>query len=99
LPGQAVYSATKGAINALTKVLAKELAGFGIQVNAVAPGFVNTDMLKALSDEKKEEYLTQIPLQRFGEPSEVADVVDFLCREEASYITGQVIIIDGGLSI
>ncbi|MBR4554839.1 MAG: 3-oxoacyl-ACP reductase FabG [Ruminococcus sp.] len=99
LAGQSVYSATKGAVNSLTRVLAKELGGKGIRVNAVAPGFIETEMINALSDEKKEEYLQNIPLHRFGKAEEVAAVVSMLAGEEFSYLTGQVITMDGGISL
>ena len=99
LAGQSVYSATKGAVNSLTRVLAKELGSRGIRVNAVAPGFIETEMINALSDEKKEEYLKDIPLHRFGKAEEVAAVVSMLASDEFSYITGQVITMDGGISL
>lgn len=99
LAGQSVYSATKGAVNSFTRVLAKELGAKGIRVNAVAPGFIETEMINALSDEKKEEYLKNIPLHRFGKAEEVAAVVSMLAKDEFSYITGQVITMDGGISL
>ena len=99
LAGQSVYSATKGAVNSFTRVLAKELGAKGIRVNAVAPGFIETEMINALSDEKKEEYLKDIPLHRFGKAEEVAALVSMLARDEFSYITGQVITMDGGISL
>lgn len=97
--GQSVYSATKGAINSMTATMAKELAPYGIRVNAVAPGFIATDMVDKLPEEKKTEYLDTIPLKRFGTPEEVGEVVAMLAGEECSYLTGQVIVIDGGLSL
>ncbi len=99
LAGQSVYSATKGAVNSMTRVLAKELGAKGIRVNAVAPGFIETEMINALSDEKKEEYLKTVPLHRFGKAEEVAAVVSRLASDEFSYITGQVITMDGGISL
>ena len=99
LAGQCVYSATKGAVNSLTQTMAKELAPYGIRVNAVAPGFIETDMIDALPPEKKEEYLAEIPLHRFGKAEDVAAVVAMLCSDGAAYITGQTIVLDGGLSL
>lgn len=99
LAGQGVYSATKGAVNSMTHTLAKELAPYGIRVNAVAPGFIETEMLDHIPDDKKEEYLKNIPLHRLGKSSEVAALVSALCSDEMAYITGQVITIDGGLSL
>ena len=99
LPGQSVYAATKGAINSMTATLASELAPYGIRVNAIAPGFIATDMVAHLPEEKIKEYLTQIPLARLGSVEEVAELVAFLVSDESSYITGQTIVIDGGLSL
>lgn len=99
LAGQSVYSATKGAVNSMTHTLAKELAPYGIRVNAIAPGFIETEMLDHIPEEKKEEYLKNIPLHRLGKASEVAALVSTLCKEEMSYVTGQVITVDGGLSL
>ena len=99
IPGQSVYSATKGAVNALTATLAKELAPYGIRVNAVAPGFVETEMLDHIPAEQKEAYLKAVPMGRFAAPSEVADAVCTLCRPELSYLTGQTLVLDGGLSL
>lgn len=97
-PGQANYSATKGGINALTQSMAKEMASFGIRVNAVAPGFTNTDMLKQMDARARREYTRHIPLQRIGEPHEIAAAVAFLVGHQSSYITGQVLAVDGGLT-
>ena len=99
IPGQSVYSATKGAVNALTATLAKELAPYGIRVNAVAPGFVETEMLDHIPQEQKEAYLKAVPMGRFATPQEVADAVCTLCRPELSYLTGQTLILDGGMSL
>lgn len=99
IPGQSVYSATKGAVNALTATLAKELAPYGIRVNAVAPGFVETEMLDHIPAEQKEAYLKTVPMGRFAAPSEVADAVCTLCQPELSYLTGQTLVLDGGLSL
>jgi 3-oxoacyl-[acyl-carrier protein] reductase len=99
LAGQTVYSATKGAVNALTRTMAKELAPYGIRVNAVAPGFIMTEMVEQLPAEKREEYLKAIPLGRLGTPEEVAGIVSMLASDTCSYMTGQVLILDGGLNL
>ncbi len=99
LAGQSVYSATKGAVNSLTQTLAKELAPYGIRVNAVAPGFVRTEMIDAIPEDKKAEYLEKIPLHRFAEAEDVANVVSALASDAFSYVTGQIITLDGGLSL
>ena len=95
--GQSNYSASKAGIIGFTKSLAKELASRNILVNAVAPGFIETDMTKALKDDVKEKTFEQIPLKREGKAEEVANVVKFLASSDSSYITGQVINIDGGM--
>ncbi|MBU1862524.1 MAG: 3-oxoacyl-[acyl-carrier-protein] reductase [Candidatus Omnitrophica bacterium] len=95
--GQANYAASKGGVIALTKTMAKELAKRNITVNAIAPGFIKTAMTDKLTDEVKSEMMKMIPLGRLGEPKDVARVVLFLASENASYITGQVITIDGGM--
>ena len=97
--GQGVYSATKGAVNSMTATLAKELAPRGIRVNAVAPGFIETEMIDAIPADKKEEYLKAVPMRRFGTAGDVANVVAALCSDAFSYMTGQVIVLDGGLSL
>lgn len=95
--GQTNYSASKAGIIGFTKSLAKELASRNILVNAIAPGFIGTDMTNVLKEEVKENILNQIPLKRIGEAQEVANVVKFLASSDSSYITGQVINIDGGM--
>jgi len=96
-PGQTAYSASKAAIIGLTKTWAREYAQRNITVNAVAPGFIDTEMTQRLPDEVKTWILGQTPLARIGKPEEVAAAVAFLCSEEASYITGQVIRVNGGI--
>ena len=95
--GQSNYAASKAGVIGFSKALAKELAGRNIRVNAVAPGFIDTDMTSILSDKVKENIYSQIPLKRMGKAKEVANVVYFLSSEESSYITGQVINVDGGM--
>lgn len=95
--GQANYSASKAGVIGFTKSVAREYGSKGITVNAVAPGFIQTAMTDQLPDNVKEAYLKQIPLARFGTPEDVADVVDFLASDKASYITGQVIEVTGGM--
>ncbi len=98
-PGQMNYSASKGAVIAMTKTAAKELGSRGINVNAVAPGFISTPMTDKLTDEQKNAILGQIAMKRYGTAEEVANTVAFLCSDDASYITGQIIEISGGLSM
>jgi 3-oxoacyl-[acyl-carrier protein] reductase len=95
--GQANYSASKAGIMGFTKTIAREVAARGITVNAVAPGFIDTDMSAAIPEKAKENFLRQIPLGRIGRPQEVAEAVYWLCSSAASYITGQVIHVNGGL--
>ena len=95
--GQANYAASKAGVIGLTKSAARELARKGITVNAVAPGFIKTDMTDALPDKVKEASIAAIPMGRFGEASEVAGAVCFLASEAANYITGQVLSVDGGM--
>ena len=96
-PGQANYVASKAGMIGLTKTVAKELGSRGITVNAVAPGFIETDMTAVLSDKAKEAMLSMIPLQRAGTPQDVADAITFLASDSAGYITGQVIHVTGGM--
>jgi len=95
--GQINYAASKAGVIGMTKSAAKELASRGITVNAIAPGFIQTDMTDALSDKVKEELLSGIPLKRLGQADEVAELAAYLASESASYITGQVININGGM--
>ena len=95
--GQTNYSASKAGVIGFTKSLAKEVASRNILVNAIAPGFIETDMTKVLSDNVKEAILNQIPLKRMGEAKEVAKLVKFLVSDDSKYITGQVINVDGGM--
>ena len=95
--GQANYSASKAGIIGFTKSVAKELASRNIRANAVAPGFIETDMTAVLSDSVKENIHNQIPLKRMGSAKEVANLIYFLGSDESSYITGQTINIDGGM--
>ena len=96
-PGQANYVATKAGVIGLTKTAARELASRGITVNAVAPGFIVSDMTNALSDDLKDQMLEQIPLKRFGEDTDIANTVAFLASDKAKYITGQTIHVNGGM--
>ncbi len=96
-PGQANYVASKAGLIGLTKSLAQEIASRNITVNAIAPGFIDTDMTAALSDQLKQNMLAHIPLKRFGKPEDVAAAVKFLASEEAGYITGAVLNVNGGM--
>jgi len=96
---QTNYAASKAGIIGFTKALAKEVGGYNIRVNAVAAGFIETDMTKDLKDSYKNEMLKQIPLGRFGKPEEVAKAVKFLASDEAEYITGETIVVDGGMTM
>jgi 3-oxoacyl-[acyl-carrier protein] reductase len=98
-PGQVIYSASKAALLGMTRSLAREYASRGITVNAVAPGFIETDMTADLADEAKRGILERTPLGRIGRPEEVAAAVVFLASEEASYITGQVVRVNGGMHV
>ena len=95
--GQANYSASKGGIIGLTKSTAREFASRGINVNAVAPGYIETEMTGELTDEARTNFLQNIPLQRPGTPEDVANAVKFLAGPDAGYITGQVLQVDGGM--
>lgn len=96
-PGQANYSASKGGVIALTKTTAKELGSRGVNVNAIAPGFIQTAMTEELSETIRQTIADQIPLKKLGTPDDVAKLVLFLCTDDSSYITGQVINVDGGM--
>jgi 3-oxoacyl-[acyl-carrier protein] reductase len=96
-PGQANYAASKAGIMGFTKTVAREVAGRGITVNAVVPGFIDTEMTGSLPDKIKESFLQQIPLRRVGKPEDVAEAVYWLCSDAASYITGQTIHVNGGM--
>lgn len=96
-PGQANYVAAKSGVIGLTKTTAKELSSRGITVNAIAPGFITTDMTDKLTEDVKDQMLKQIPLARFGEPEDIANVVVFLASEDSKYMTGQTLHVDGGM--
>ena len=98
-PGQANYAAAKAGLIGFTKSVAKEVGSRGITVNAVAPGFIDTDMTADLGDAVREAAIPQITLGRFGTPQEIASAVGYLASDTASYITGQVIVVDGGMAI
>jgi 3-oxoacyl-[acyl-carrier protein] reductase len=95
--GQANYAAAKAAVIGFTKSLAQETAARGVRVNAIAPGFIATDMTSAMTDEAKEKTLRLIPLKRMGSPEDIAEAALFLASDESSYITGQVLPVDGGM--
>jgi len=97
--GQSNYVASKAGVIGFTKAMARELASRNITVNAVAPGFIQTDMTNKLTDEQKQAITQNIPMGRLGKPEDVAKVVGFLCSEEADYITGQIIVVDGGMTM
>ena len=95
--GQALYSSVKGAVTSLTRSSALELGPFGVRINSVAPGFIETKMTESLSESKKVEILKKIPLGRFGSPTDVAQLVGFLASDQSSYITGSTFHVNGGL--
>lgn len=97
-PGQANYSASKAGVIGFTKTIARELASRGITVNAVAPGFITTDMTNVLPEKIKTEVKERVPVRRLGEPEDIADLVAYLASPSAGYITGQVIAVDGGMT-
>lgn len=96
--GQSNYSASKGGVNAMTQSLAKEAAPWGIRVNAVAPGYTDTDMLNSMDAASRRTLIERVPLRRVGTPQEVARAIRFLATDASSYITGQIIAVDGGLT-
>ena len=98
-PGQSNYVASKAGVIGFTKSMARELASRGITVNAIAPGFIQTNMTEKLTDEQKQKLIQNIPLSRMGTPEDVAKVVAFLCSKDADYITGHVIPVDGGMAM
>jgi 3-oxoacyl-[acyl-carrier protein] reductase len=98
-PGQSVYSSSKAALIGLTKTLAREYASRGVTVNAVAPGYIDTDMTRNLPEDAKKYMLGQVPLGRVGSPEDVAAAVLFLCSDEAGYVTGQVLRVNGGMYV
>ena len=98
-PGQVNYCASKAGVIGMTKSLAKELGGKNINVNAIALGFIDTDMTRVLSEEQKKNILSQVPLKRLGLVSDIANVAAFLASEDSDYITGQVIHVDGGMAM
>jgi 3-oxoacyl-[acyl-carrier protein] reductase len=98
-PGQTNYSASKAGIIGFTKALARELAPRGVRANVVAPGYVDTRLTREISDDMRALMLQNTPLQRFGDPEDVAGAVRFLCSDEASFITGEVLLVDGGLGM
>jgi 3-oxoacyl-[acyl-carrier protein] reductase len=97
--GQANYAASKAGLIGLSKSLAQEFGGRGITVNTIAPGFIDTDMTAVLTAEVKDAMLKQIPLARFGTPEDIAQAVNFLCSDAGSYITGQTLVVDGGMTM
>ena len=97
--GMAVYAATKGGIDAMTRALARELGGWGIRVNSVAPGYPRTDMSAGLEESQLQKILRRTPLQRLGTPEDVVGPVRFLLSNESAFVTGQVLVVDGGITV
>jgi len=97
-PGQANYAASKAGLLALVRVLAKELGSYGVRVNAVVPGFIDTAMTRSMPRQQLESYVDRIPLGRIGAPKDVAPVVRFLLSDQAAYVSGASVVIDGGLT-
>jgi 3-oxoacyl-[acyl-carrier protein] reductase len=97
LPGQTNYSAAKGGVNAFTRAFAQEVARFGIRVNAVAPGLVEGGMAAAMPEAQRERLIANTPMRRMATPAEVANVVKFLASDEASYVTGEIVKVTGGI--
>ena len=98
-PGQTNYSASKAGIIGFTKALARELGNRGVRANVIAPGYIDTRLTQVIAGEMRELMLANTPLGRFGKPEDVAGAVRFLCSEEASFITGEVMLVDGGLGM
>jgi 3-oxoacyl-[acyl-carrier protein] reductase len=98
-PGQTNYSASKAGIIGFTKAFARELGNRGVRANVVAPGYIDTRLTQAIAEEMRELMLANTPLGRFGKPEDVAGAVRFLCSEEASFITGEVLLVDGGMGM
>jgi 3-oxoacyl-[acyl-carrier protein] reductase len=98
-PGQTNYAASKAAMVGMSKSMAKELGSKGVTVNVVAPGFIKTDMTEMLGDELMKEVAPRIPVRRLGEPEEIANAVSWLSSDESGYVTGQVLVVDGGLAM
>lgn len=99
LVGQGAYAASKAAIESLTRTAAKEFVSFGVRVNSVSPGCVDTGMMNTLEDRQRQDLVSVIPMKRFGAVSEIAQCVRFLASDEASYITGQTLVVDGGMTL
>jgi 3-oxoacyl-[acyl-carrier protein] reductase len=98
-PGQVIYSASKGAVIALTKSLSKELGVYGIRVNAIAPGMIDTDLIKPIGSARIDENIKKVVMGRLGKPSEIADAALFLASDMSSFISGQILVVDGNTII